>query len=593
MQKVWYKNVLLKDATALNQLGGASRVQLLNVLMQLRKVCNHPYLFEGAEPGPPYIDGPHLWESSGKMIILHKLLQKLKEQGSRVLLFSQMTRMLDILEDFMRYKEYQYCRIDGQTKGEDRDLQIDKFNSPNSEIFMFLLSTRAGGLGINLATADVVILFDSDWNPQADLQAQDRCHRIGQKKQVRVFRFICEGTVEEKIVERAERKLYLDAVVIQQGRLAEQNKKLSKDELNTMITFGADLIFNSKGSTVTDEDIDAILAYGENKTKDFNEKIQKSMSHNLQNFSLDSKDQFSLYSFDGKDYKGGSFINLPQRERKNIYGETVPSRNNEKEIKEKRRGFQMFDFQFYNDKRLNELFDKEDEWKMKHELESEVDDGTINGLTAEECEEKEKLLKEGFGNWSRNDFKKFINTLEKIGRKNVKIISEISKETGKSEEEVEKYYNAFENKYKQINDYKKLIDRIEKGEQRIERKAKTESILLSRISHNPDPLGTLNIPYGSQKGKYYTEDNDRFLLCMLAQVGIGHWDSLKHEVMKSDRFRFDWYIKSRTALELQKRCETLIRLIEKENEITTPRSRKRARDDDDNNNERQVKIKNG
>ena len=199
MQQSWYKRVLSKDAAALNSLGGADKVRLLNILMQLRKVlptrppppvpssaacpgrltaarshafrarcqvCNHPYLFEGAEPGPPFFDGPHIWENSGKMMMLDKLLQRLKQEGSRVLIFSQMTRMLDILDDFMVYKGYQYCRLDGNTKGQMRDDAIDAFNVPGSEKFCFLLSTRAGGLGINLATADVVILYDSDWNPQ-------------------------------------------------------------------------------------------------------------------------------------------------------------------------------------------------------------------------------------------------------------------------------------------------------------------------------------------------------------------------------------------------------------------------------------------
>ena len=216
MQKYWYKKILTKDAVALNQLGGAGKVRLLNILMQLRKCCNHPYLFEGAEPGPPYEEGPHLWEEAGKMVLLDKLLSKLKQQGSRVLIFTQMTRQLDILEDYMRYKKYGYCRIDGSTSGELRESQMDAYNAPGSKLFVFMLSTRAGGLGINLQTADIVILYDSDWNPQADLQAQDRAHRIGQKKQVRVFRFVTENTVEEKIIERAERKLYLDAVVIQQ-----------------------------------------------------------------------------------------------------------------------------------------------------------------------------------------------------------------------------------------------------------------------------------------------------------------------------------------------------------------------------------------
>jgi SWI/SNF-related matrix-associated actin-dependent regulator of chromatin subfamily A member 5 len=219
--------------------------------MQLRKVCNHPYLFDGAETGPPYVDGPHLWENSGKMLLLNKLLSKLKERGSRVLIFCQMTRVLDILEDYCRLTGHEYCRIDGNTDGEKRDSQMDEFNEDNSSKFVFLLSTRAGGLGINLATADIVILYDSDWNPQVDLQAMDRAHRIGQKKPVQVFRFVTEGTVEEKIIERADRKLFLDAAVIQQGRLADQNNKLDKGDLMQMVRFGADQILSGKGGTYT------------------------------------------------------------------------------------------------------------------------------------------------------------------------------------------------------------------------------------------------------------------------------------------------------------------------------------------------------
>ena len=131
---------------------------------------------------------------------------------------------------------------------------MDLFNHPTSTKFCFLLSTRAGGLGINLATADIVILYDSDWNPQADLQAEDRAHRIGQKKTVRVYRFITEKTVEEKIIERAEKKLLLDAVVIQQGRLnpsSSSSTKLSTREMANIVTYGTDFIFSSTKGTYT------------------------------------------------------------------------------------------------------------------------------------------------------------------------------------------------------------------------------------------------------------------------------------------------------------------------------------------------------
>ena len=190
MQRKWYKSLLEKDIDAVN--GATSKkegkTRLLNIVMQLRKCCNHPYLFDGAEPGPPFTTDEHLVDNAGKMVILDKLLRKMRERGSRVLIFSQMSRMLDILEDYCLFREYSYCRIDGSTMHEDRIAAIDEYNRPGSDKFIFLLTTRAGGLGINLTSADVVVLFDSDWNPQADLQAMDRAHRIGQTKQVYVFR---------------------------------------------------------------------------------------------------------------------------------------------------------------------------------------------------------------------------------------------------------------------------------------------------------------------------------------------------------------------------------------------------------------------
>merc|ERR1711981_780243 len=198
----------------------------------------------------------------GKLAIIDKLLPKLKAAGSRVLIFTQMTRILDILEDYCWFRKWNYCRIDGQTAHEDRDRQIQEYNADGSEKFIFMLSTRAGGLGINLYTADVVILYDSDWNPQMDLQAMDRAHRIGQKKQVRVFRLVTENTVDEKIVERAAVKLRLDRMVIRQGRLAEQKQNLGKDEMLGMIRHGAKNIFATKDEEIADEDIDALLEAG-------------------------------------------------------------------------------------------------------------------------------------------------------------------------------------------------------------------------------------------------------------------------------------------------------------------------------------------
>ena len=331
MQREWYTKVLMKDIDIVNGAGKVEKMRLLNMLMQLRKCTNHPYLFHGAEPGPPYTTDTHLVYNSGKMVILDKLLPKLQEQGSRVLIFSQMTRMLNILEDYCIWRSYQYCRLDGKTSLEDRDRQIQEFNKIRSKKFIFMLSTRAGGLGINLATADVVILYDSDWNPQMDLQAMDRSHRIGQKNQVRVFRFITENTVEEKIIERAEIKLRLDKLVIQQGTIASNmGNQLNKDEMLNIIRFGANHVFASKDSEVTDEDIDTILERGEAKAAEINAKLESLGKSSLRNFTVDTPYNdgapSSLYLFEGEDYRQkqklvdtSNWVELPKRERRPNY----------------------------------------------------------------------------------------------------------------------------------------------------------------------------------------------------------------------------------------------------------------------------------
>lgn len=163
VQKTLYTQILLRDIDTINSGGGpgnGSRTQILNIVMQLRKCCNHPYLFPGVEDRTQDPLGDHLYASCGKMALLDKLLAKMKQRDHRVLIFSQMTRMLDILEDYLISKGYLYCRIDGNTSYEEREDRIADYNRPGSDKFIFLLSTRAGGLGINLQTADTVIIYD-------------------------------------------------------------------------------------------------------------------------------------------------------------------------------------------------------------------------------------------------------------------------------------------------------------------------------------------------------------------------------------------------------------------------------------------------
>ncbi|XP_058209201.1 ISWI chromatin-remodeling complex ATPase CHR11-like [Rhododendron vialii] len=589
MQKQYYKALLQKDLEVVN--AGGERKRLLNIAMQLRKCSNHPYLFQGAEPGPPYTTGEHLISNAGKMVLLDKLLPKLKERDSRVLIFSQMTRLLDILEDYLIYRGYQYCRIDGNTGGEDRDASIDTFNKPGSEKFVFLLSTRAGGLGINLATADVVVLYDSDWNPQVDLQAQDRAHRIGQKKEVQVFRFCTEYTIEEKVIERAYKKLALDALVIQQGRLAEQ-KTVNKDELLQMVRFGAEMVFSSKDSTITDEDIDRIIAKGEEATAELDAKMKK-FTEDAIKFKMD--DTADLYNFDDEkdenkmDFKkivSDNWIEPPRRERKRNYSESEyfkqtmrqggPARPREPRIP---RMPQLHDFQFFNTQRLSELYEKEVRYlvqtNQKNQLKDtiEVDEPEDLGdpLTAEEQEEKEQLLEEGFSTWSRRDFNTFIRACEKYGRNDVKGIA--SEMEGKSEEEVERYAKVFKERYKELNDYDRIIKNIERGEARISRKDEIMKAIGKKLDRYKNPWLELKIQYGQNKGKLYNEECDRFMICMIHKLGYGNWDELKAAFRTSPLFRFDWFVKSRTTQELARRCDTLIRLVERENQEFDERER--------------------
>merc|ERR1711871_748268 len=591
--------ILSKDAHTLNALGGPDRVRLLNILMQLRKVCNPPYLFEGAEPGPPFLDGPHLWENTGKLVLLSKLLPKLQAQQSRVLIFSQMTRMLDILEDFMRLKRYAYCRIDGSTSGDDRDLQMDTFNAPDSPLFAFLLSTRAGGLGINLATADVVILYDSDWNPQMDLQAMDRAHRIGQKKPVKVFRFITEGTVEQRIIERATRKLKLDALVIQQGRVTE-NKAASKDEMIQMIKYGADEILRNKGGTITDEDIDAILERGEQMTAASQLNITAQAEESMYKFTMDGG-MGSVYDWEDKDYKseniGANWVEPAKRDRKKNYNEDAYFRNLSAKDASGAKMPKMpkmpvtYDFQFYNSTRLNELIDKEKTAILaKHQLQTvDQSDGAVDlpeiiELTEEEQGEKEELLAQGFQEWSKRDFNNYVRACEKWGRNNVK---EIMKDVeGKSEEQIKEYHDVFWKRYKELDEHDRILKKIEQGEEKIHRREEIERLLKEKVSQYKDAFNQLKINYGQNKGKAFNEEEDRYLLCMSQKLGYGNWEDLKAELRSAWQFRFDWFIKSRTPAELGRRVESLIRMIEKEKETdskaapTKKGGTKRKADDD-------------
>ena len=616
----------------------------------------------------------------------------------------------------MRWRGYEYNRIDGQTKQEERDDAMDEFNAPHSSKFCFLLSTRAGGLGINLQTADTVILYDSDWNPQMDLQAQDRAHRIGQKRQVRVFRFVTEDSIEQKIVERAMKKLLLDALVIKQGRLADADHSLDANELQDMLRFGASRIFSSPDSSITDADIDVILEEGREKTEKERAKLKEVAggvgSGGLLNFSITANEK-NLMEFEGRDYtgvraaaagRGMEFITLPQRERKATgYSDAQYFRDvlrvGESKAKGVKREFkpaQRLDFQFF-DPRLEELEKKEFEGeqrfrelkqkrieerkekrrmdkqierervmeerrikklaklrekdaagedaavdangvkaddmseeeaqddvsraspspspsplppadgsdpqpapkqrgrprKLKAVEEEDAEDGAAAAgeddevddeelrvetgcLTADEEAEKEELEAAGFGDWQRKHFNGYIRACERYGRDAERDIAESGLVEGKSAKEVRAYHHAFLAQHSSIRDWEKLLERIEKGEAKREKLQQLQQLIDAKVRRHRRPLDTLTLAYPTQQ-RMYTAEEDRFLLCSLHSLGYGNWEEVKAEVRRSWMFRFDWFLKSRTAAELQKRADYLIKCVEKENEDMAEAAKKKGR----------------
>ncbi|XP_075998208.1 chromodomain-helicase-DNA-binding protein 2 isoform X2 [Genypterus blacodes] len=285
-QRQFYKWILTRNYKALSKGTRGSSSGFLNIVMELKKCCNHIFLIKHPEDGDSETQQEHmlsLVRGSGKLVLLDKLLTRLRERGNRVLIFSQMVRMLDLLAEYLAKKRYPFQRLDGSIKGEIRKQALDHFNAEGSEDFCFLLSTRAGGLGINLASADTVVIFDSDWNPQNDLQAQARAHRIGQKKQVNIYRLVTKGTVEEDIIERAKKKMVLDHLVIQRmdttGRTVldsnsattTNSNPFNKEELTAILKFGAeDLFKEAEGEEAEPQemDIDEILRLAETRESD-------------------------------------------------------------------------------------------------------------------------------------------------------------------------------------------------------------------------------------------------------------------------------------------------------------------------------------
>eukprot|EP00357_Protocruzia_adherens_P031034 CAMPEP_0115046438 /NCGR_PEP_ID=MMETSP0216-20121206/48748_1 /TAXON_ID=223996 /ORGANISM="Protocruzia adherens, Strain Boccale" /LENGTH=1110 /DNA_ID=CAMNT_0002429517 /DNA_START=236 /DNA_END=3568 /DNA_ORIENTATION=+ len=610
IQKRIYRDLLKKTFST-----EASKTQYHNILMQLRKACNHPYLFDGIEDTtalPEY--GDHIITVCGKMQILDKLLVKLKEQGSQVLIFSQMTSVLDILEDYCFLRHFTYCRIDGNTDLAVRNDQINDFVSPDTDKFIFLLSTRAGGLGINLASADTVILYDSDWNPQVDLQAIDRAHRIGQKKQVMVYRFITDSTIEEKIIERQYLKLKLDNVVIQQtGKQLKGNSGFTKDQLQGILHYGADEIFKT-GDSIKDEDIDKLLERGEKRAQALSNDIQKHVNNrlNLADFSINAID---VYNFDNQDYNKKR---KEEAERAITVALAEEMESDFRTRKERRAGgtnyniddafkgllstkterkvkpVKLPDFHFYSDReKLQDLLTKEAEYLHikgktkpskteegedaekveKTEEERELEEN--NGLTVEEKTEKDEILATGHVHWDKKEYLSFVSTVENHGRSDFKKL--IENLPSKSEEEIKEYSKVFWEHVEDLTDHQKIIRNVEKTEKTIEYRNQCVKYLDKKCKMYENPWEDLAVPYHLSKTKnpQYTEENDRYLICAVNDLGYGSWNQLRLKIRKDPRWNFDYLLNVRTSDELKRRVDSLVKLLEKELTLLEEKERER------------------
>merc|ERR1712242_213868 len=423
LQKQYYKYILTKNYGALMKGMKGSTVSFANIVVELKKCCNHAYLTkppDDREAGSTREQRlEKILRGSGKMLLIDKLLVRLQETGHRVLIFSQMVRMLDVLSEYLEIRRFPFQRLDGGIKGELRKNAIEHFNAEGSQDFCFLLSTRAGGLGINLATADTVIIFDSDWNPQNDLQAMARAHRIGQKDQVNVYRLVTKSSVEEDIIERAKKKMVLDHLVIQRmdtsgrtvlksGTGSSNSQPFGKDELNSILKFGAEELFKEDEDKENNDepacDIDEILRRAETREEEQTEGDDVLMSgFKVASFTVDEDSAVASA-------KSGGIQKL--------WDEIIPS-NIREELEEEERQKELAEVYLGPRQRKTVLGgeNKENENKRKRGSQSDDSDEDVSdadGKSDPETPPKKKRKEEKIKGFNDADIRRFIKAYKKF-----------------------------------------------------------------------------------------------------------------------------------------------------------------------------------
>ena len=482
LQRQVYKNLILYRIP--NPGFGKKDRPYQNMVMQMRKIAIHPYLFPGVEDENSETFGDHLIENSGKFKMLDKLLHKLFANGHRCLIFSQFVIALNVVEDYCIYSGWKFCRIDGNVGLEEREEQVADFCSQddkgdyNTDKFLFLVSTRAGGLGLNQVAADTVIILDSDWNPQVDLQAMDRSHRIGQTKPVNVYRLITKYSLEEKIQEKAMMKLKFDYMLLHKGRASvldvedkslesEKLKELinnnpenfSKKELNDIAHYGASKIFNlDDEDEIEEEDIDKLLERGQELAIEKNKLIEDKIKvlTDLEGCTFDKIEPAFFYKdqYDAEVALNEEAISIERGKAKNDKGYTksIEGQYNQNQIKDVHKKTRL-DFVTIIDRNVKfsdwQLFD--DLPRIKVLLEIMVNKMWDNGKSGYKWLDMNYFVKR----WLEvcDDVEAEYRSLYRadVKRQKLKMIEEVEQDSG--QQLSKKQAETFQ---KRVNDYKQL-----------------------------------------------------------------------------------------------------------------------------------------
>ncbi|BFY98699.1 hypothetical protein BsWGS_01740 [Bradybaena similaris] len=643
MQKTYYRAILKKEFHTLMKGMRGNVSSYANIMMELKKCANHAYLVAPPQEEPSAKDRiMTLLKGSGKLLLLDKLLVRLRETGHRVLIFSQMVRMLDIIAEYLQCRHFPYQRLDGSIRGDLRKQALDHFNAEGSQDFCFLLSTRAGGLGVNLATADTVIIFDSDWNPQNDLQAQARAHRIGQTKQVSVYRLVTSSTVEEKIVESAKKKMVLDHLVIQRmdttGRTvldkgaapSSASTPFSKEELCAILKFGAEELFKEKDIDDEEEqqvDIDDILNRAEEHETEFHSVGDELLS------------QFKVASFgnleEETEASRASFGEEEEKEWEDIIPESVRQKMEEEERQQ-----QLLDLELgpRNRKTIKQLqvdYDSDkDNKKTRRKKQSDSDASDEEEDDDDDDQPRKRgrpkgAARDGVKGFSNADIRRFVRSVKKFAAplKRLDAIAEDAELQEKSEADLlrlaEYLRRACEDAMKEHNQKLQENQAPEASKKSFKFPSfKIASIIINaqsliKAEEDLKPLAEAVPEDREQRKKWRLEqtvkkahwdcfwniDDDSALLKGVYEYGMGNWEAIKMDesLGLSDRILPDGELKPQ-AKHLQTRIDYLLKCLRKDaatpNKPTkgrkrTPKSKAEVidRDDSSSSNDDDVKEK--